>query len=213
MPDVYANITQASPAMLEGIANTLELRATLPQYQSILKAYLAEVSFPAQARVLEVGCGTGAVVRLLAGWPNVGDVVGVDPSSGLLEKARVLSAHLPTVLFQEADGNALPFPAASFDVVVLHTVLTHVPRPEGLLAEVFRVVRPHGSVAVGDGDFSTTTVAIRENDPLQSCAASFVEHFVHDPWLVHRLSALVRAADSTLLPCAAMVSSKRWNPN
>src|SRR5215831_3344296 len=144
MPDVFANITQASPAMVEGIAATLELRASLPYYQDILKTYLAEVAFPAQARVLEVGCGTGAVVRLLAGWPNVCEVVGVDPSPGLLDKARALNAHLPTVTFQEADGKALPFPAASFDVVVLHTVLTHVPGPEELLAEVFRVVRPHG---------------------------------------------------------------------
>jgi len=200
MPDVFANITQASPAMVEGIATTLELRASLPYYQDILKTYLAEVAFPAQARVLEVGCGTGAVVRLLAGWPNVCDVVGVDPSPGLLDKARALSAHLPTVTFQEADGKALPFPAASFDVVVLHTVLTHVPGPEELLAEVFRVVRPHGTVAVGDGDFSTTTVAIREHDPLQTCAESFVEHFVHDPWLVHRLAALMRTAGFDVAP-------------
>jgi ubiquinone/menaquinone biosynthesis C-methylase UbiE len=186
--------------MLERIATTLELRATLPHYQTILQAYLAEVSFPAQARVLEVGCGTGAVVRLLAGWPNVGEVIGVDPSPGLLAKARALSAHLPTVSFQEADGKALPFPAASFDVVVLHTVLTHVPDPEKLLAEVFRVVRPQGSVAIGEGDFSTMTVAIRAHDPLQTCAESLVEHFVHDPWLVHRLSALVRAAGFEVAP-------------
>lgn len=200
MPDVYANITQASPAMLEGIAATLELRAALPQYQSILRTFLAEIPFPAQAQALEVGCGTGPVVRMLAGLPNVAQVVGVDPSSALLEKARGLSTHLSSVRFQEADGRALPFHEASFDVVVLHTVLTHVPEPERLLAEVFRVLRPREALAVGDGDFSTTTVAIRENDPLQACAESFVEHFVHDPWLVHRMSALVRAAGFAVEP-------------
>jgi ubiquinone/menaquinone biosynthesis C-methylase UbiE len=46
--------------------------------------------------------------------------------------------------FQAADGKALPFPASTFDVVVLHTVLTHVPSPDALLAEVFRVLRPQG---------------------------------------------------------------------
>jgi hypothetical protein len=51
MPDVFATITQASPAMLERIATILEPRATLPHYQTILQAYLAEVPFPAQARV------------------------------------------------------------------------------------------------------------------------------------------------------------------
>jgi SAM-dependent methyltransferase len=140
------------------------------------------------------------VVRLLAGWPNVGAVVGVDPSAGLLEKARAVSAHLPHVSFQKADGKALPFPAASFDVVVLPTVLTHVPEPEELLAEVLRVVCPQGSVAIGERDFSTMTVAIRAHDPLQTCAESLVEHFVHDPWLVHRLLALVRAAGFEVAP-------------
>jgi arsenite methyltransferase len=194
MPDVFANITQATPAMLEGIAATLELRATLPQYQHILKAYLSEVTFPTHARVLEVGCGTGAVARCLAQWPNVGAVVGVDPSPALLEKARTLSAAWPTLSFHEADGKALPFPEHAFDVVVLHTVLTHVPEPEALLAQVFRVLRPQGSVAIGDGDFSTNTVAIGDDDPLQTCVQAFVRHFVHDPWLVHHLSPLVRAA-------------------
>jgi ubiquinone/menaquinone biosynthesis C-methylase UbiE len=111
MPDVFANITQASPAVLEVIANTLELRATLPQYQAILRAYLSDITFPPNARVLEVGCGTGAVARFVAQWPHVAEVVGTDPSPALLDKARASSASLPMLSFQEADGKALPFPA------------------------------------------------------------------------------------------------------
>jgi ubiquinone/menaquinone biosynthesis C-methylase UbiE len=198
MPDIFANITQASPDILEVIANTLELRATLPQYQAILRAYLSEIMFPPQARVLEVGCGTGAVARFVAQWPNVAKVVGVDPSPTLLDKARTLSAGLSTLSFQEADGKKLPFPADTFDVVVLHTVLTHVPGPEALLAEVFRVLRPQGSVGIGDGDFSTATVAIGDDDPLQTCVKAFVENFVHDPWLVRRVAALASAAGFTV---------------
>src|SRR5262249_60580868 len=135
MPDVFANITQASPAILEGIANTLELRATLPQYQAILRSYLSDIAFPPNARVLEVGCGTDAVARFVARWPHVAEVMGTDPSPVLLDKARVLSTGLSMLSFQEADGKALPFSANTFDVVVLPTVLTHVPDPEDLLAE------------------------------------------------------------------------------
>jgi ubiquinone/menaquinone biosynthesis C-methylase UbiE len=200
MPDVFANITQASQAVLEVIANTLELRATLPQYQAILRAYLSDITFPPNARVLEVGCGTGAVARFVARWPHVAEVVGTDPSPALLDKARTLSTGLPMLSFQEADGKALPFPANTFDVVVLHTVLTHVPGPEALLAEVFRVLRPQGSVGIGDGDFSTATVAIGDDDPLQTCVEAFVESFVHDPWLVRRVSALARGAGFTVSP-------------
>jgi ubiquinone/menaquinone biosynthesis C-methylase UbiE len=200
MPDIFANITQASPDILEVIADTLELRATLPQYQAILTAYLSDIVFPPHARVLEVGCGTGAVARFVAQWPNVAEVVGVDPSPALLDRARTLSAGLSMLSFQEADGKELPFPADTFDVVVLHTVLTHVPGPDALLAEVLRVLRPQGSVGIGDGDFSTATVATGDDDPLQTCVEVFVENFVHDPWLVRRVSALARAAGFAVSP-------------
>jgi ubiquinone/menaquinone biosynthesis C-methylase UbiE len=200
MPDIFANITQASPDILEVIADTLELRATLPQYQAILRAYLSDIVFPPHARVLEVGCGTGAVARFVAQWPNVAEVVGVDPSPALLDRARTLSAGLSMLSFQEADGKELPFPADTFDVVVLHTVLTHVPGPDALLAEVFRVLRPQGYVGIGDGDFSTATVATGDGDPLQTCVEAFVENFVHDPWLVRRVSALARAAGFAVSP-------------
>ena len=42
--------------------------------------YLAEIAFPDNARVLEVGCGPGPVARALASRPGIGEVIGVDPS-------------------------------------------------------------------------------------------------------------------------------------
>jgi SAM-dependent methyltransferase len=111
-----------------------------------------------------------------------------------------LSAGLATLSFHEADGKALPFPARTFDVVVFHTVLSHVPGPEALLAEAFRVLRPQGSVGIGDGDWSTATVALGPHDPLQTCVEAFVEHFVHAPWLVRRLPALAHAAGFVVSP-------------
>jgi ubiquinone/menaquinone biosynthesis C-methylase UbiE len=201
VPDVFANITQASEQMLAVIADVLELRAALPQQQAMLKAYLSDIVFRPGARVLEVGCGTGPVARVLAAWPNVFEVIGVDPSPALLEKARTLCSGLPATLsFQEADGRALPFSESSFDVVILHTVLTHVPGPDALLAEAFRVLRPNGSVGICDGDFATATVATGDNDPLQSCVEAFVDGFVNDRWLVRRVTALVRAAGFEVSP-------------
>jgi len=160
----------------------------------MLEAYLSEIEFPADARVLEVGCGTGPVTRVLATWPRVAEVVGVDPSPALLQKARELGAGLPRLFFQEADGKALPFEPGRFDVVVLHTVLTHVPGPDVLLAEAFRVMRPGGWLGTCDGDFASATVATGDGDPLQSCVQTFVENFVHDRWLLRRLPTLVQSA-------------------
>ena len=80
MPDVFAQIAAAPLPMLESIAGVLELRASIPQQQAMLRTYLSDIEFPADAQVLEVGCGTGPVARVLAAWPSVREVVGVDPS-------------------------------------------------------------------------------------------------------------------------------------
>lgn len=194
MPDIYANVTETDPALLERIADVLEIRAAEPQQQAMLASYLAEVPFPSSARVLEIGCGTGAVSRQIAARPDVAEVIGADPSSVLLGRARHLGEGIPNLHFEEADGRALPFPNASFDVAVGHTVLCHVPGPEGVLHEAFRVLRPGGWLAIFDGDYVTVSVAIADNDPLQTCAAAAVANLVHDPWLARRLPALAEAA-------------------
>jgi ubiquinone/menaquinone biosynthesis C-methylase UbiE len=193
MPDVYATIADADLATQERLAGILELRAADPQQRAMLDAYLDEVDLPASAEVLEIGCGTGAVSRAVAGRPDVAKVVGIDPSPVFVANARELTDDDPRVTFEEGDGRAVGFPDESFDAVVLHTVLCHIPRPEDVLAEAFRTLRPGGTLAVFDGDYSTISVALGEADPLQDCVAAVQEAFIHDIWLVRRLPALLRS--------------------
>lgn len=200
MPDVFANINQAPPEALAVIANVLEMRAAIPQQQEMLKTYISKIAFPPQARVLEIGCGTGAVCRALASEPNVGEVIGVDPSPYLLDRARELTTDTTKIIYQEADGKSLPFEEATFDVVILHTILTHVPGPEQVLNQAHRVLRPAGWLGVCDGDFSTATLAISELDPLEVCVKAFVEGFVNDRWMVRRMSHLVQRAGFDVAP-------------
>lgn len=109
------------------------------RYHDLLDALEVELAVPyARGRdVLEVGCGTGLVLRRLA--EHARRAVGVDLSPGMLAraKARGLDVH-------EGSATALPFADASFDVAVSFKTLPHVPDLALALGEMARVVRPGG---------------------------------------------------------------------
>jgi arsenite methyltransferase len=194
MPDVYAVITEVDEAVVDQVADAIEVSAADPQHREMVADYLTDLALGDDARVLEIGCGTGAIARTLAGWPGVGAVLGVDPSPLLLAKARELSAGIANLSFAAGDGRHLSLAAGSFDAVVVHRVLSHVPGPEQVLAETFRVLRAGGRLAVFDGDYATITLATGDPDPLQTCVDAFRPPYITDPWVVRRLAALVHEA-------------------
>jgi len=191
--DPYALIAQAQVSLQERLAQALELRAADAVQDAMLKSYLAELTLPQRARVLEVGSGTGAVSRVIAALTCVTSVVGVDPSPVFVDKANELSAGCSGVSFAVGDGQALQFADGEFDLVVLHTTLCHMPDPEKGLAEARRVLKQGGVLAIFDGDYMTATVAIGEGDPLQSAVDVVVRKFVQHPWLSRQLPRLLGA--------------------
>lgn len=96
-------------------------------------------------RVLDVGCGTGAVTLDIAESTR-GQVVGIDIDEAKLVEARRLLDVVPNLEFQVADVQDLPFPDGSFDLVTLNIVLVYVPDKQRALEEMARVLRPGGHV-------------------------------------------------------------------
>lgn len=103
-----------------------------------------------QPTVVDVGTGTGFVAAGLA--PNAGRVLGFDTSPEMLRVARSNLARLDVdnVELGESDLAQLPLPDGAVDAAVAHMVLHHAPEPAAMIAEMARVTRPGGWVAVTD---------------------------------------------------------------
>lgn len=131
--------------------------ATAPAYDRITQAMslgsghwfrrrtLARAGLGAGARVLDVACGTGVLAHAAgerAG--DTGQVVGLDPSAGMLAVARTRGV----ARLVQATAEAIPFADGSFDLVTMGYALRHVADLEGTFREFRRILRPGGRVLI-----------------------------------------------------------------
>ena len=109
---------------------------------AVLKSVIPSL---AGIRILDVGCGSGGLARLLV--EEGAEVIGVDPNPQALTTART---RVPAAQFEEASAEALPFEDAVFDVVLVVNALHHVPLDamDRAVAEAARVARPGGWLIV-----------------------------------------------------------------
>jgi SAM-dependent methyltransferase len=96
--------------------------------------------------VLDAGCGTGYGTEILAG-AEAGRVVGMDISETAISQARSSSSH-PASEFSLGSLHSLPFEDSSFDLAVCFEVIEHVEDQELAIAELRRVLRPNGVLAI-----------------------------------------------------------------
>ena len=134
-----------------GMVGSLEGRGRTPGYLGGLRSLLEEAELRPGESILEVGCGTGVLDRWMAQrTEGRNKIVGVDVNPYFLKEAAALVAKEgmgDLVEFKEGSGEALPFPDASFDLAISSTVIQRL-NAEKLLAEMVRVTKPGGRVAV-----------------------------------------------------------------
>lgn len=144
-------------AGLEGLKYDEALIARLPEeavasYCGVGNPFLLAPLREGEA-VLDVGCGGGVdtmVAAMIAG-PD-GKAVGIDLIPEMLERAErnLAKSGLTNVTLQQASGESLPFPDASFDVVISNGVFNLIPDKQKALREAIRVLKPGGRLMIAD---------------------------------------------------------------
>jgi len=161
-------------------------------------------------RLLDVGCGLGdAAVALGADLGDDGEIVGIDASAEMIAAARIRtrSARCDT-RFTVGDAMALTEPDSSFDVVRSERTLQWLADPELAVAEMVRVLRPTGRLALIDTDWSTFDVDVGD-DALRQRVRNAVRTERRRPSNIgRRLTALVRDAGLELV--AHTTATQRW---
>jgi len=145
----YCTITLGGMEL--GAVANLESRGRAAGYVGMVRALMDATQLQPGQTVLDVGCGTGVIDRwLVRHTAGQNRITGVDINRYLLQEATALARKdgpEGAVDFREGSAEALPFPDDRFDVTISMTVIEEVDAQQ-MLAEMVRVTRPGGRVAV-----------------------------------------------------------------
>lgn len=122
--------------------------------------FIRWLAVPENRQWLDVGCGTGALSQTILELMKPKSVKGFDRSEEQVKTARH-NVDQPNVEFETGDARSLLVDSGSVDVAVSGLVLNFVPQPEKMIAEMARVVRQNGSVAVSVWDYAGTMQFMR----------------------------------------------------
>ncbi len=96
--------------------------------------------------LLDVGCGQGRLLKLLASRAHRVVGVDIDPDARRLARAELLIAGSPNCTLRQGNASSLPFADGEFDTIILDDVLDDTERPEQALAEALRLLRKDGRI-------------------------------------------------------------------
>jgi ubiquinone/menaquinone biosynthesis C-methylase UbiE len=164
---------------------------------SFAKANLQLAGLRTGMRSIDVGCGIGLLTTLMHDMSGRAGTVGVDGSLARIETAR--HRVLPSargIEFLHADVHELPLSGASVDFAWSRFVFEYLPDPEAVLAEMIRVTRPGGIVAVADLDAQLTGFYPQSASTREGMQEAFrlLAQDGFDPWVGRKLWSMFKSS-------------------
>jgi SAM-dependent methyltransferase len=193
--DIFQSLNDQDAATLDRVVARMEDRARDPRFVKMRGDYLDLVQLQSARTFLDLGCGTGLDARAAAKRPEFkGVATGVDLSTAMIAAGEKLAAEegvAGRVLLRVADAAATGLPAGSMDVVVMHTLISHVIDPAAALREAVRLLGPRGRLLVFDADFASLAFSYPDAPVAAAMEASMLETFVANPRATRDLPALL----------------------
>jgi len=175
------------PGVFVGLLDRIQ---DAPGVQRIRAEALEALALQPGERVLDAGCGTGDHTREIAGRLGHGEVIGVDFSHAMITEAgrRQPASSVPAT-FEQGDAQRLRFETGTFDACRTERMLCHVPECRLALAEMVRVTRPGGRIAVIDVDAAGVMIDSPDREITEVFAAAMTGTIQH-PWIGRQLRRL-----------------------
>ena len=165
----------------------------LPAIQASKRVMLERIGLAPGEAVLDVGCGPGIdVFDMVDHVGPSGRLVGLDASEAMIAEARRRAEAVAVpIVFEVGEVQALPFADGTFDVCRAERLLMHIPGAEQALAEMVRVTRPGGRIAVFDFDWDTLMIDHPDKDTTRAFVLSYSDSF-QNGWIGRQLPRLFK---------------------
>ena len=207
---IHVDATE-DPAFFVGLLDATRA-GLLERARQSPSGFFAALSLQPGHRVLDVGCGTGDFLQLLAPLISPGAAVGVDLSETMIAEARSrLGTAAGNLSFALGDVAALVFEDASFDRVLATQVLLHVPDPAAALAEIARVLARGGLLSVSEIDWNTVSVESTDRQLARRFTALACDE-LRNGLIVRRLPSMLRDLGFANIDMRPEVSVS-WRPD
>ena len=190
--NIFMNIDGLPAENIQMIADRLEARAGMERFAGMRDRYFDAMGLANDARILELGAGTGIVGRAYASRDKfAGKYVVTDLSEAFIRfgENKAAEVDLSDLMdFQVVDaitGEGLI--DASYDAVILHTLLSHVPDPDAVMRTASNAVRAGGIIAAFDADYASLEIVSGNEGLDDKVSAAIRANAVAQPTIMRRL--------------------------